>query len=396
MIHALMGLNRQRTSFSSPPIRRGGEGEIRLCQDDPSLVGKFPFILSPDHESKLHALMQQLVPDEPAFDFARPTARLCQPTTDRCVSVLRCHIFKTYRSSTKSFGNCTGTRSVAEGLQLAKNFTAAIGALHPAAICVGDINESNFAVGQNHKIVLLDTDSYQVWVGNQILRNNAGRPEYTPPEHQGLRFATVNRSPFSDCFSVGMIVFALLMRGHHPFAAGFRGAGNSLSIHERIKRGIFPHITGPSRDYYPKSSVPPLALLPGELQHLFRQCIESGHRDPTSRPSAEQWHDALGRTTASDLVAIEKYQPPSQTSSTARIFSLPRFPRIRLRRRTLFATTAAFGCLASGFYLNAHWPLSRVVTTNDFQTSSIGGEVPKLWQKLRDQKQPVKTTFFHP
>ena len=177
----------------------------------------------------------------------------------------------------------------------ARNLAAAFDRLHEAGYVVGDVNESNILVGDDGRVVLIDTDSFQVSdpSSGAVFRCPVGRPEFTPPELRERSFADVDRAPQHDRFGLGVLVFQMLMEGTHPFAGRFRGQGEPPSIQERIAGGLFPYGLRAGGVLEPPRTAPPLQLLAPGVWDLVRRCFEDGHHDPAARPSAAEWRDAL-------------------------------------------------------------------------------------------------------
>jgi hypothetical protein len=177
----------------------------------------------------------------------------------------------------------------------ARNLAAAFHKLHEAGYVVGDVNESNILVGEDGRVVLIDTDSFQVRdpASGAVYRCPVGRPEFTPPELRERSFAETDRAPEHDRFGLGVLVFQMLMEGTHPFAGRFRGKGEPPSIQERIAAGHFPHGPRGGGVLEPPRTAPPLQLLAPGVRALVRRCFEDGHHDPAARPSAAEWRDAL-------------------------------------------------------------------------------------------------------
>ena len=181
-------------------------------------------------------------------------------------------------------------------LRIARNLAAVVRAVHECGYVIGDINESNLLVSEKALVTLVDTDSFQVPdpITGKIYRCRVGRPEFTPPELQGRIFSEVDRSVEHDRFGLAVLVFQLLMEGTHPFAGRFTGAGEPPSYEERIAAGHFPYGTGKGTPYDPMPLAPPLEILPPVLRQMLLRCFEEGHRDPTLRPEARDWFNALG------------------------------------------------------------------------------------------------------
>jgi TonB family protein len=177
----------------------------------------------------------------------------------------------------------------------ARNLAAAFHKLHEAGFVVGDVNESNILVGEDGRVTLIDTDSFQVRdpVSGVVFRCPVGRPEFTPPELREHRFAEVDRAPEHDRFGLGVLVFQMLMEGTHPFAGRWRGAGEPPSVEERIAAGHFPYAGLPGVPLEPARTAPPLEVLDPGLRALLARCFVDGHRDPAARPGADEWRDAL-------------------------------------------------------------------------------------------------------
>ncbi|HEX8272702.1 MAG TPA: TonB family protein [Longimicrobiaceae bacterium] len=182
----------------------------------------------------------------------------------------------------------------------ARNLAAAFHKLHEAGFVVGDVNESNVLVGEDGRVVLIDTDSFQVRdpATGEVFRCPVGRPEFTPPELSGRSFADVDRAPEHDRFGLGVLVFQMLMEGTHPFAGRFRGEGEPPSVQERIAAGHFPYSGRADVPLEPPRTAPPLDTLDPALRALLLRCFEDGHRDPAARPTAAEWRDALAAAEA--------------------------------------------------------------------------------------------------
>jgi WD40 repeat protein len=158
---------------------------------------------------------------------------------------------------------------------------------------IGDVNESNVLVAEDAIVTLVDTDSFQVNDGTTVYRCTVGKPEYTPPELQGVSFRDVDRSVQHDLFGLGVLIYQLLMEGTHPFGGVFRGQGEPPELKERIKAGHFPHGRR-GIPYNPMPLAPSFQMLPVALQELFLLCFEQGHGNPAARPTADVWSKALG------------------------------------------------------------------------------------------------------
>lgn len=182
--------------------------------------------------------------------------------------------------------------------RVGRNLCAALAGIHAGPYVVGDMNEGNVLVNPQAMVALVDTDSFQVRdpVTRRVFRCRVGKGEFTPPELQGADLRRVDRHPFHDLFGLGVLLFLLLMEGSHPFMGISRTAlsvSSGLPVHfQNIVDGNFPY--DPDSDYVPPPAAPPFEVLHPELQRLFMRCFVTGHDFPERRPTAREWHAALG------------------------------------------------------------------------------------------------------
>jgi len=180
----------------------------------------------------------------------------------------------------------------------ARNLAAALGALHASDYIVGDLNESNILVRPSALVTLIDTDSFQVqekkWVRRITHSCPVARFEYTPPELQGMPLKGIVRGVEHDAFSLGVLIYQLLMDGNHPFRAQWLGSGDPPPIEERIQHGCFPHGDCSPYPVAPPRNAPGLDILHPNLVELVLRCFVDGHRRPKRRPGPGTWLQALG------------------------------------------------------------------------------------------------------
>jgi WD40 repeat protein len=181
----------------------------------------------------------------------------------------------------------------------ARNLAAAVHALHARGYVVGDLKPANILVSSRALITMVDVDSFQVRdKTGRLYRCPVGTPEFTPPELQGQDFTRVDRTPEHDRFSLGVLLFLLLMEGHHPFAGAFQGEGDPPPIEERISTGVFPYSRRRPVIFPARSLAPSLAILDPVVQSLLLQCFEDGYDNPKARPDARTWQIALDQAEA--------------------------------------------------------------------------------------------------
>ncbi|HYW10189.1 MAG TPA: hypothetical protein VE913_24705 [Longimicrobium sp.] len=170
------------------------------------------------------------------------------------------------------------------------HLATAFAALHARGYVVGDVN---ILVASDGRVTLVDTDSFQVPDAAAVLRSGVRRPEFTPPELQGVAFADVDRAPEHDLFGLGVLIFLLLMEGTHPFAVRVESGAEPIPIEERIRAGMFPHAG--DRGCAPSRLAPAFAILHPLVRELFVRCFADGHAGPSARPTATQWRAVLAK-----------------------------------------------------------------------------------------------------
>jgi WD40 repeat protein len=287
--------------FLKSPIGSGGEANIYTVQINSELVAKVYHQPHGDYARKL-AFMVANPPVDPLAKEGRVSiAWATELVTDLGLVVgflmpkldtsKAKPIFQYYNPSERR--KESPTFSYVSLLRTARNLARAVRSVHSRGYVIGDVNESNVLVAEDAIVTLVDTDSFQVNDGTRVYRCTVGKPEYTPPELQGMSFRDVDRSVEHDLFGVGVLIYQLLMEGTHPFGGVFTGQGEAPELQDRIKSGHFPH--GRRRvPYKPMPLAPSFQMLPVALQELFLLCFEVGHGNPAARPTADVWSKALG------------------------------------------------------------------------------------------------------
>lgn len=182
---------------------------------------------------------------------------------------------------------------------VAKSLAVALDRLHGInyTYLVGDINESNAYITEDEHVTLIDADSFQVTDSRTtpptIYRCVVGKPEYTPPELQGVSFAQVDRNVHHDNFALAVVIYQLLMEGTHPFRGRYTGAGEPPKVESCISSGYFLHSASRTVPLRPMPTAVEWDTLHEDIRALFRKCFDDGHTDPQSRPAPRDWVDAL-------------------------------------------------------------------------------------------------------
>ena len=180
---------------------------------------------------------------------------------------------------------------------VAKSLATALDRLHGSGYVIGDINESNAYITENEHVTLIDADSFQITdyqtTPPTVYRCMVGKPEYTPPELQGVSFAQVDRNIHHDRFALAVVIYQLLMEGTHPFRGIYTGPGEKPQVETCISRGHFLHSASRS---VPLRTVPTAVewdTLHEDIKTLFRKCFDDGHSYPQARPAPRDWVDTL-------------------------------------------------------------------------------------------------------
>ncbi|MDM8519927.1 hypothetical protein QUF64_07770 [Anaerolineales bacterium HSG6] len=294
-------------------LGRGGEATVYNIADQADMVAKIYHQPTPEREAKLRAMLLN-PPEQPSgghVAIAWPTALLYKrdsglyaiapnklgTTNGRFVGFLMPKIsggraiFNMYNPALRK--NLSYPFDWRALHRTAYNLCAVVSAIHTKGYVIGDINESNILVNREALVTIVDCDSFQVTdeFGN-IHRCQVGKPEYTPPELQGVQFKTVDQSAEHDLFGLGVLLFQLLMEGFHPFA-GVLKSGASVGRVDlyAMRQGLFPHGDTPSIN--PPPAAPEFDWLNPQIQQLFKACFELGHGVPSMRPNGRDWQSEV-------------------------------------------------------------------------------------------------------
>lgn len=285
-------------------IATGGEARIYAVPGDPLLVAKIYHKPSLERADKVRLMLAQ-PPADPSS--SQKHSSIAWPS-----DVLRSVQFKN-RILGFLMPRATGMRRVIDYfnpktrrqecplfnyfylLRTARNLATTVRALHERGYVIGDVNESNILVSDRALVTLVDTDSFQVRnpETDRVYRCRVGKPEFTPPELQGMSFSEMDRLPEHDLFGVGVVLFQLLMEGTHPFAGSYTNSGDPPPYEKRIAAGHFPHANRPGAPYRPSPAAPAFEWLHPLIQNLFVRCFQNGHDDPKARPDTATWQETL-------------------------------------------------------------------------------------------------------
>ncbi len=195
------------------------------------------------------------------------------------------------------------TYSMQQKLTVLINLCSLVEELHNCGIVIGDFNPYNIVVGHNLEVYLLDIDSTFFHYKNNYFPCIRCYPGFVPPEIirscNGLSYESAFRrnrisfTTYGDYFDLAVHIFATLMNGIHPFE-DFSIDGNDeiQEIDDRVVEGesVFFHNTLskpiPIR-------APEFNSFPAYIIDMFKRAFVSGFQNPSTRPTAGEWSQAL-------------------------------------------------------------------------------------------------------
>jgi serine/threonine protein kinase len=287
-------------TLEGPALGRAGEASVYAVSDYPGLAAKLYHNPTAEHAGKLAAMLAAPVPraGNEHVAIAWPVARLLEAGAERRVTG---YLMPRLEQAPLLWEVCNpGARlqvypqfHYGNLLRTARNLASVVATLHQSGYVIGDLNESNVVVTPQALATVIDVDLFQVRAGGRLYRCPVGRPEYTPPELQGVPIAEVDRQPEHDAFALAVLIFRLLMQGAHPFAGTCGQSGEPDSIPARIAAGFWPYAWQRPGPYLPSPHAPPWSVLPPAVQELLRCCFEDAREGPSLRPDAARWRQAL-------------------------------------------------------------------------------------------------------
>ena len=182
----------------------------------------------------------------------------------------------------------------------ARNIAAAFQSVHDCSHTIGDVNQSGILISQQAFCRLIDTDSFQIRLGNKVYSCEVGTPHFTPPELQGKSFRENLRTENHDNFGLAIIIFQLLFMGRHPFAGRYSGS-DDMPIERAIKEYRFAYAARASaRQMAPPPNTLDMSVCTSAVVQLFERAFSEESVQRNNRPKAEEWVNRLD-TLRSDL-----------------------------------------------------------------------------------------------
>ncbi|MCT7979600.1 helix-hairpin-helix domain-containing protein [Laspinema olomoucense] len=186
---------------------------------------------------------------------------------------------------------------------IAKNVASILQALHAKNYIIGDMKSQNILVNERGQVSIIDTDSFQITdPQGKVYRCSVGSEGFTPPELIAKELSTMTQNRFHDRFRLAVIIHYLLF-GYHPFMGRWIGIGDPPGLDESISKGYWPY--GLNSKFTPSQNTIPLHVVHPEIKKCFLKCFNEGHTSPSSRPSPQDWVNALEQG-ISDLETCRK------------------------------------------------------------------------------------------
>lgn len=237
-------------------------------------------------------------------------------------------------------------------LFVARNTAAAFEALHSHGHVLGDVNQGNILVGGDSKVVLIDSDSFQVNARGTQHLCEVGVSHFTPPELQGISsFQGFARTANHDNFGLALLIFHLLFGGRHPYSGVPLKAGVGDALETDIKGFRYAYARdASSRGTSPPPRSIPMSMVPDSMEAMFQLAFtEKGAA--SGRPTAKLWETALDGVRS----RLKKC-----SSSTVHVYPdhLSKCPWCALDQRGVVYFVdlrTTYNATASGFNLNQVW-----------------------------------------
>src|SRR5262249_1139161 len=273
----------------------GAEGEVHEIQDRSDLVAKIYHQPPPPEKAEQLVALSRLG-NERLFNLSAWPVDVLRDAPDGAVAGFimkkisqaeEIHTLHSPKSRLQKFPEA----SWAFLIYVAANIARAVAATHDHGLIIGDLNPKNILVTKKATVYLLDCDSFQVTANGKTYRCEAGFPEYTPPELQGLAFKKIDRKPLHDYFGLAVVIFQLLFVGRHPFSGRFLGGGE-MPLERAIGELRFAYgDEAELRRMLPPPGSLPFDAVPQAIADLFtRAFLATAAAD---RPQPREWVEPL-------------------------------------------------------------------------------------------------------
>jgi DNA-binding helix-hairpin-helix protein with protein kinase domain len=166
--------------------------------------------------------------------------------------------------------------------------------VHSHGHVIGDVNQNSFMVGRDSKVILIDSDSFQINARGTTHVCEVGVSHFTPPELQSLSsFNGFTRTTNHDNFGLALLIFHVLFGGRHPYSGVPLRSGVGDALETDIKNFRYAYARdNQSRGLSPPPRSIPVSMVPDALASMFHTAFtETGATG--ARPNAREWVAAL-------------------------------------------------------------------------------------------------------
>lgn len=268
----------------------GGEGTVYSCPSNPKFVIKIYKRRILENTSKRDALerrLRDMLAIEPLRnnpDIAWPLMPVFDENKRVAGFVMRAVKGTSMRAlqGAQQVQRCFPDWDRKDLALVAKDFLFKMQLLADSGVLVNDFNPANFLVGKNHRVMLIDCDSYQIpskdggepHVATSYFASHVAPELLRDPE--GLNRP---RGPEQARFGAAIIVFQLLMCGLHPYSHK-----NGGTPEENLKAGKCP-LGLKSGCGLPSGWYNLISYLPFTVMEAFIRMFRDGHGNPSARPT---------------------------------------------------------------------------------------------------------------
>ena len=175
---------------------------------------------------------------------------------------------------------------------VARDFLDKMQLLADNGVMVNDFNPANFMVGKDHKVRLIDCDSFQIPAtdgGKPHVATSYFASHVAPELLKKPELLNRPRGPEQARFGAAIIVFQLLMCGLHPYS--HRNGGTPEN---NLKQGKCPLGQG-SGCQLPAGWYNLVSYLPFSLMETFIKMFRDGHGNPSARPTLATLRDQVDK-----------------------------------------------------------------------------------------------------
>lgn len=292
--------------------RKGGEGSIY------DVVGKPHLVLKIYHKNdvKRSAKITELVKQSRGWDgeFRKWTVPPIDYVYDENKAFVG-YIMKKLTAKFKPLAeiydrDVGGGISFSNKVRVAMNLCSVTMLAHRNKVVIGDYNQKNIGIDSHGFVTLFDNDSFQFSSGKKVYRCTVGVPEEMAPEiftvlrDERTDLERVSRpvyNEYTDCYTLALHVFHLLMNGAHPFNSKIDASKlppsktvSSAIVPVKIaaQKGLF-YIANPDGVHKKPDWVPEYDILSPALKELFERAFVDGLNEPEKRPTPEDFFTAL-------------------------------------------------------------------------------------------------------